>query len=107
MLNVTFFSQIVSKLDKSRSIKLVDSYQSDRYKKGFTSWSHMVSILFCQFAKSQSVHDISNGLRSATANFNHLVILKAPSKSTLSYQNKKSSWEFFKDYYYVLLENLG
>ncbi|MFT7421105.1 MAG: hypothetical protein ACI9QN_002032, partial [Arcticibacterium sp.] len=37
-------------------------------------------MFFCQFAKSQSVRDISNGLRSATGNLNHLGMLKAPSK---------------------------
>lgn len=64
-------------------------------------------MLFCQFARSQSVRDISNGLRSATGNLNHLGINRAPSKSTISYQNKHRSWELFRDYYYELLKSLG
>ena len=64
-------------------------------------------MLFCQFAKSQSVRDISNGLRSATGNLNHLGIRTAPSKSSISYQNKHRSWELFKEYYFLLLESLG
>ena len=107
MINITLFSQIISKLDKSRFKKLVVTHQSDKHQKGFTSWSHMVSMLFCQFSNSQSVRDISNGLRSATGNLNHLGMLKAPSKSTLSYQNKNRNWELFRDYYFVLLESLG
>lgn len=107
MINITLFSQIISKLDKSKFKKLVKTHQSNKHQKGFDSWSHLVSMLFCQFAKSQSVRDISNGLRSATGNLNHLGMLKAPSKSTVSYQNKKRSWELFRDYYYVLLESLG
>ena len=67
----------------------------------------MVSILFCQFAKSQSVPDISNGLRSATGNLNHLGVHKAPPKTSLSYQNKNRSWELFRNYYYHLLGSLG
>ncbi len=35
MLNITLFSQIISKLDKSRFKKLVDSHQSDKHQKGF------------------------------------------------------------------------
>src|SRR5690606_30158348 len=58
-------------------------------------------------AKSQSLRDISNGLRSATGNLNHLGMLKFPSKSTWSYQNKNRNWELFSDYYYVLLHSLG
>ena len=107
MINVTLFSQIISKLDNSKFKKLVTIHQSDKHQKGFTSWSHLVSMLFCQFSKSQSIRDISNGLRSATGNLNHLGMLKAPSKSTISYQNKNRSWELFRDYYYVLLESLG
>ena len=107
MVNVTLFSQIISKLDSSRFKKLATIHQTDKHQKGFNSWSHLVSMLFCQFAKSQSIRDISNGLRSATGNLNHLGMLKSPSKSTLSYQNKNRRWELFRDYYYVLLENLG
>lgn len=107
MVKVTLFSQIISKLDSSLFKKLVKGHQTDKHQKGFNSWSHLVSMLFCQFAKSQSVRDISNGLRSATGNLNHLGVLKAPSKSTLSYQNKHRNWELFRDYYYVLLKSLG
>jgi hypothetical protein len=107
MLNITLFSQIISKLDSSKFKSLVKLRQSDKHQKGFDSWSHLVSMLFCQFANSQSLRDISNGLRSATGNLNHLGMLNAPSKSTLSYQNKNRSWELFRDYYYVLLETLG
>jgi hypothetical protein len=107
MTNITLFSQIISKLDRSKFKKLVDHKQTDKHNKGFTSWTHLVSMLFCQFAKSQSVRDISNGLRSATGNLNHLGIDRAPSKSTISYQNKHRNWEIFRDYYYQLLESLG
>lgn len=107
MINITLFSQIIAKLEKSKFKKLVQIHQTNKHQKGFDSWSHLVSMLFCQFANSQSLRDISNGLRSATGNLNHLGMLVAPSKSTLSYQNKNRSWELFRDYYYILLESLG
>lgn len=53
------------------------------------------------------MRDISNGLRSATGNLNHLGIDSAPSKSTINYQNKHRPWGLFKDYYFCLLESLG
>ena len=107
MTNVTFFSQIISKLDRLSFNKIVRTRQTDKHNKGFNSWTHMVSMLFCQFAKSQSVRDISNGLRSATGNLNHMGIQKAPSKSTISYQNQRRDWELFRDYYFTLLNSLG
>lgn len=61
---------------------------------------------FCQFAKSQSVRNISNGLRSVIGNLNHMGVDKAPSKYTISYQNKHCDWVLFMDYYYSLLGSL-
>ena len=107
MTNITLFSQIIKKLDRSSFNKLVQERQTDKHSKGFNSWTHLISMLFCQFAKSQSVRDISNGLRSATGNLNHLGVQKAPSKSIVSYQNQRRDWELFKDYYYKLLQTLG
>jgi hypothetical protein len=87
MANITLFSRIISKLDRKIFNKLVKEKQTDKHQKGYNSWTHLVSVLFCQFAKSQSVRDISNGLRSATGNLNHLGVQSAPSKSSISYQN--------------------
>ncbi|MEI6732298.1 MAG: IS4 family transposase [archaeon] len=107
MTNLTLFSQIISKLDRLNFAKLVKEKETDKHHKGYNSWTHLVAMLFCQFAKSQSVRDISNGLRSATGNLNHLGVQKAPSKSSISYQNKHRSWELFREYYYQLLGRLG
>lgn len=107
MSKVTLFAQIIGKLDRSKFSKLVATRESDKHQKGFNSWTHLVSMLFCHFAKSKSVRDISNGLRSATGNLNHMGVKRAPSKSTISYQNKNRDWELFRDYYYSLLESLG
>lgn len=107
MTNITLFSQIIAKLDRPLFNKLVKEKQTDKHQKGYNSWTHLVSMLFCQFAKSQSVRDISNGLRSATGNLNHLGVERAPPKSTIGYQNKVRNWEIFKDYYFSLLKSLG
>ena len=107
MTNVTLFSQIISKLDRVKFTKLVEEKKADKHQKGYNSWTHLISMLFCQFSRSESVRDISNGLRSATGNLNHIGIEKAPSKSSISYQNKHRNWELFRAYYYQLLESLG
>ena len=106
MVNLTLFSQIISKLDRQKFNFYVKTKNTDKHNKGYNSWTHLVSMLFCQFAKSQSVRDISNGLRSATGNLNHLGIQKAPSKSTISYQNERRDFNLFRDYYYYLLKRL-
>jgi hypothetical protein len=63
MANITLFSQIISKLDRTKFNKLVKDKQTDKHTdkhcKGYNSWTHLVSMLFCQFAKSQSVRDLA------------------------------------------------
>lgn len=107
MSKITLFGQIIQRLDRSIFNRQVKEHQTDKHQKGFDSWSHLISMLFCHFAKSQSLRDISNGLRSATGNLNHLGNVRTPTKSNLSYQNKHRSWELFRDYYYTLSKQLG
>jgi hypothetical protein len=107
MSKITLFAQIIQKLDRQKFNQLVRKYKTDKHSKGHNSWAQLISMLFCQFAKSQSVRDISNGLRSATGNLNHLGLTGSPSKSNISYQNQRRDWHLFRDYYYVLLESLG
>ena len=106
-VNITLFAQIIKKLDRQSFNKLVREKKTNHACKGFDSWSHLVSMLFCHLAKSCSVRDISNGLRSATGNLKHLGISKAPSKSSISYQNKKRDADLFRDYYFSLLNYFG
>jgi len=107
MPNISLFAQIIQKLDRSIFKKLVKEHQTDKHQKGFDSWSHLISMLFCHLAKSQSLRDISNGLRSATGNLNHLGNVHPPTKSNLGYQNQHRAWELFRDYYYALQKQLG
>ncbi len=107
MIKLTLFSQIISKIDRLQFNRLVDLENTDKFNKGMNSWTHFVSMIFCQFSKSNSLRDISNGLRSATGNLNHLGLSKAPSKSSLSYQNKHRDWNLFEKFYFTILDQLS
>ena len=88
MVNVTLFAQIMQTLDRFAFSTLVNKHGSDKHVKGITSWTHLVTMLFCQFSKLNSLRDVCNGLKSASGNLNHLGVSRAPCKSSLSYQNK-------------------
>lgn len=107
MTKITLFAQVIQKLPKELIKSLIKKHGTDKYAKGFTTWSHLVSMIFCQFADCVSLREISNGLHSANGNLNHLGILRAPSKSNLAYQNEKRSCAFFRDCYYTLLNYFG
>jgi len=107
MSNVTLFSQILQLIPRPIFHSIVEKYQTDKHSKGINSWTHLVAMLFCHFAKANSVRDISNGLRSITGNANHLGIQKKiPSRSSVSYINGHRDWQMFREVYFQLKEYL-
>jgi hypothetical protein len=102
--NVTLFSQILRLIDRNAFAKVVREHNSDKHNKGLNTWTHFVSMLFCHLAKSNSIREICNGLRSAAGNLNHLGVKRAPAKSSISYINAHRDHEVFRDIYFKLLE---
>jgi len=106
VVNVSLLSQILKLLDRSEFSKVVRDRDTDKHQKGINSWTHLISMLFCHLAKAHSVREISQGLRSATGNLNHLGVQRAPCKSSVSYMNKHRDWRLFRDYYFKILDKL-
>jgi hypothetical protein len=106
MVNVSLLSQTLQLLPREKFNQLVRQYESDKANKGITSWTHLISMIFCQLGHLNSVRDISHGLCSIAGNANHLGISKVPSKSAVSYINKHRPQELFRDYYYGVLDHL-
>ncbi len=101
MANITLFAQAIGKLQKGNIRKIIRTAGTDKHCKEYDTWSQLVSMVFCKFSCCDSVRDISNGLKSATGNLNHLGISRAPSKSTVAYQNSNRS-SVFRDIFYML-----
>ena len=102
--NLSIFSQIIRLIPRDIIHKNVDKHDSDFNCKGINAWTHLVSMLYCQFGNCQSIRDISFGLRSATGNLSHLGVSRAPSKSSISYINAHRGWTFFRDVYFSLFK---
>lgn len=105
-MKITLFAQIFQKVRIDSFKNLVEKHQSNKHCKGNDAWSHFVTMVFCQFSKSDSLSDICNGMRSATGDLNHLGVTKAMKKSSLSYCNQHRNWELFRDMYFVLFDQL-
>lgn len=97
---------MVSILPRNLFQKAVAEHKSDFACKGFDSWTHLISMLFLQIAKCESLRDIANGLRSSAGNLNHLGVSRAPSKSSISYGNINRDWELFQNFYFALFDHL-
>ena len=102
MTNITFFAQVVGKIPKESIRKIIRTAQTEKHCKSYDTWSQLISMVFCQFSECVSVRDISNGLKSATGNLNHLGISRAPCKSTIAYQDVHRDSNVFRDIFYML-----
>lgn len=107
MTNITLFAQAIGKLPKEKIRKIIRESGTDKHCKGYDTWSQFVSMMFSQFSNCDSVRDISNGLNSANGNLNHLGIARAPSKSTIAYQNAHRNSKVFRDIYYATFQHFG
>ena len=99
------FGQLISLIDESIITNAVKKHQSDRYTKHFKTKDHLISMLFCAFAKCNSLREVSGamlGLSGKTANFqlNHI-----PKRSTLSDANKNRTVDVFASIYNELLKS--
>ena len=100
------FGQILKIIDRNDFHKTVANYSSDKYSKGFNSWDHFVSMIFCQLAMAKSLREICDGLRSCAGKVGHLGMFRLPTKSNLSYVNSHRSHEFFEALFYQLLTKM-
>lgn len=103
-MKITLFAQIFQKIRRDSFNKLVDQFESNKHSKGNDAWSHFVTMVFCQFSKSNSLNDVCDGMRSATGDLNHLGVTKAMKRSSLAYNNQHRSWELFQAMYFNLYD---
>src|SRR5712692_1749693 len=57
----SLFSQVLGLISRIGFAKDAKTVKAERHAKGFSSWDHFVSMIFCQLA--QSLREITNGLR--------------------------------------------
>jgi hypothetical protein len=98
------FGQLISLVDRSIAQKASEKTHSDRNCKGFSSWDHLLSMVFCGVGNCQSLREVCAAFLGLKGKTEHLGMNKIPRRSTLSDANKKRNPLFFETVYYELLE---
>ncbi|MCZ8091239.1 MAG: IS4 family transposase [Flavobacterium sp.] len=98
------FGQLISLIDDKIINSSVKECDSDRYTKKFTTKDHLISMLFCSFAKCNSLREISGAMLGLSGKTEHFKLKHIPKKSTLSDANKKRDVEVFEKIYHKLLQ---
>ena len=97
------FGQLISLIPKHQVQRAVIKYQSDKFTKRFSTWEHLVSMLFATASNTTSLRDVTNGLLGLEGKLQHLSLKRPPKRSTISDANKRRSYQDFEKIYYDLL----
>jgi hypothetical protein len=97
------FGQLISLIDSKIITSTVKSTNSDRYIKKFTTKDHLISMLFCSFAKCSSLREVTGGILGLAGKTKHFQLNHIPKKSTLADANIRRDADVFGKIYHGLL----
>lgn len=97
------FGQLISLIDSKIIINSVKSTNSDFYIKKFTTKDHLISMLFCAFAKCTSLREVAGAMLGLSGKTKHFQLNHIPKKSTLADANQRRCLEVFAKIYHELL----
>ncbi len=83
------FRQLISLIDSNIISDSVKQCNSDRYIKKFMTKDHLISMLFCSFAKCTSLREVSGEMLGLIGKTKHFQINHIPKKSTLGNTNQR------------------
>lgn len=98
------FAQLTSFLPQRVFDRLVSKYDGNKYVKHFTCWNQLLSMVFGQLTKRNSLRDLTVIINAHSSKSYHLGFGKSVSKSNLSKANNKRNSKFFEDFAYYLIE---
>ncbi|EKB07011.1 hypothetical protein HMPREF9711_00321 [Myroides odoratimimus CCUG 3837] len=97
------FGQLISLIDTEIIKSAVVKANSDYYVKKFKSKDHLISMLFCCFAKCNSLREVSGAMLGLSGKTKGFQLDHIPKRSTLADANKNREVNFFEDVYNQLL----
>lgn len=84
----TVFHSLLKHLPFAELERLVAVHGADDRERGFDTQSHLVTLLYAQFAGTKGLREIADGLKSHSHRLYHLGVT-APSKSTFADANRQ------------------
>lgn len=98
------FGQLISLIDSKIVSDSAKSSKSDRYIKKFTTKDHLISMVFCAFAKCSSLREVSGAMLGLSGKTKHFQLNHIPRKSTLADANQRRDSDVFGKIYNKLLK---
>ncbi len=97
------FNQLLNFIPRTIISQISQEERSDRYCKRFTTYDHLVTMLFSVYNNCDSLREVTTGLLAWEQRIQHLGLLNHPRRSTLSDANQRRSEVVFEKIYFRLL----
>lgn len=94
--------QVLNFIDVKDIYRTAKKHNSDRYTKKFTTYEHLVTMIFTVISGCSSLREVSSIMLACEGKINHLGLKDFPKRSTLSDANKRRDAQVFADIYGVL-----
>lgn len=94
MFSLSQFQQLLKPLSQSTFNKMVEQHQSDKHNKGFSSWQHLIAMVYAQVSSSTSLRTLVTSFNQAPTHHYHLGSGKLH-RSTLADANRVRTFEVF------------
>ena len=93
------FNQLIKFIDKSEIKSIAQKHGAERYVKKFSTYNHMIVMLFVAFEGFHSIREVIVGLLANATRLSHLGLFYLVKRSTLSEANQRRSSAVFGDIY--------
>jgi hypothetical protein len=93
------FNQLIKFIDKSEIRKIASQHNAERYVKKFTTYNHLIVMLFVAFEGYHSIREAILGLLANAHKLSHLGLSYLVRRSTFSEANQRRSSKVFEDVY--------
>jgi hypothetical protein len=99
------FSQMIGLLDNNKISRRTKEHKSDRYCKRFTTFQHLITMLYGVTSGCNSLRELCGGIVSYGNKIEHCKFDYTPRRSTVSDANKRRDCAVFEDIYYDLVDD--
>ena len=100
----TVFAQMLGFVPFAHFEHLVDKYQSNRWTRDFTAWSHFICMAYAQLTRREGLRDLIACLNSQKSKLYHVGLRHRITRSTLADANERRSSELFESLAQRLIE---
>jgi hypothetical protein len=99
------FAQILSMVKRGQIQTIARKQGTDRYYKKFTTYKHLVTMLYLAFEGCTSIREVTTGLLACSTKLFHIGMDYSPRRSTLSDANRNRDSSVFQAIYMKLYQN--